>query len=77
MERFENIVNGFLLLTVFARRSTFDVRQGSEYTSEICLKKISLKKMCLLNMKRVGQLCFLNPTELMILKFWENAKGGW
>ena len=58
MERFENIVNGFLLLTIFARRSTFDVRQGSEYTSEICLKKISLKKNVSLKYEKSGATLF-------------------
>ena len=33
MERFENIIEGFEPLTVFAKRSILDVWQGSEYAS--------------------------------------------
>ena len=33
MERFAKIVNGFQLLTVFAKRSILFEWQGSEYTS--------------------------------------------
>ena len=35
MERFAKIVNGFLRLTIFAKRSIFDVWKGCEYASEL------------------------------------------
>ena len=31
MERFAKIINGFQLLTIFAKQSLLDVWQGSEY----------------------------------------------
>ena len=34
MKRCEKIVEGFQLLTIFAKRSVLDVWQGSEYTSD-------------------------------------------
>ena len=42
MERFERIVNGFQLLTIFAKHRVLDIRQGSEYTSVTSLDLFQL-----------------------------------
>ena len=49
MERFAKIVNGFSLLTIFAKRFIQFVLQGSEYpseilTSEFCYINSSIKR---------------------------------
>ena len=38
MERFAKMLNGFQLLTIFAKCTILYIRQGSEYTSEVILK---------------------------------------
>ena len=48
-ERFAIIVNGFQPLTIFVKRTTLDVRQGSEYASNdfIVFWRDSLTDLCI------------------------------
>ena len=40
MKLFARIVNGFQLLTIFAKSSILDIQLGSEYASELLFNKI-------------------------------------
>ena len=45
MEPFAKIVNGFQLLTIFAKRSILGIWQGSEYASVYFKSEISSKNI--------------------------------
>ena len=55
MKRFEKIVNDQKSLTSFTKRTIIDVRQGSEYTSEVENFKIVSKFLLKQNIQQILQ----------------------